>query len=94
MRSLNTDAYTKGILPSDTPPYAGLTADVIQRELTSELPQWILSCYGPGRDTPEQLFGGYPREQSFEEMRLHWMHGAMQGNQQTAVSRHAGVGSW
>ncbi|GAB1318144.1 Nucleoporin AMO1 [Madurella fahalii] len=72
--------------PGDPPPYAGLTADIIQRELTSELPQWILSCYGPGRDAPEQLFGGYPREQSFEEMRLHWMHGAMQGNQQAALN--------
>ncbi|SPQ24285.1 8240401d-6c40-43cd-a661-6df2218d238b [Thermothielavioides terrestris] len=41
----------------DSPPYPGLTADAIQRDLTSELPQWILSCYGPGRDAPEQLWG-------------------------------------
>jgi len=65
--------------------YAGLTEEIVQRDLTSELPGWILSCYGPGRDAPEQLFGGNPREQSFEEMRLHYMQGAMNGNPQAAV---------
>lgn len=51
----------------------------------NELPTWILSCYGPGKDAPEQLFGGYPREQSFEEIRLHFMQGAMAGNPAKAV---------
>ncbi|AEO68441.1 uncharacterized protein THITE_2117979 [Thermothielavioides terrestris NRRL 8126] len=71
---------------ADSPPYPGLTADAIQRDLTSELPQWILSCYGPGRDAPEQLWGGYPREQSFEEIRLHYMMGAMAGNPNGALN--------
>ncbi|KAL2166093.1 hypothetical protein VTG60DRAFT_3301 [Thermothelomyces hinnuleus] len=71
---------------SDTPAYPGLTAEAIERDLRSELPQWILSCYGPGRDAPEQLWGGYPREQSFEEIRLHFMLGAMAGNPQGALS--------
>ncbi|KAI0141878.1 hypothetical protein GGR57DRAFT_395503 [Xylariaceae sp. FL1272] len=48
-----------------------ISKDLIKTDLTTELPQWILSSYGPGRDAPEQLFGGYPREQSFEEIRLH-----------------------
>jgi nucleoporin NUP42 len=70
---------------ADTPPYPGLTVDAIERDLRAELPQWILSCYGPGRDAPEQLWGGYPREQSVEEIRLHFMMGAMAGNPQGAV---------
>jgi hypothetical protein len=69
----------------DGPQYPGLTEEIIQRDLTAELPLWILSCYGPGRDAPEQLFGGPQREQSFEEMRMHYMLGAMNGNPQGAV---------
>jgi nucleoporin NUP42 len=63
-----------------------ITGDVIERDLTSEIPQWILSAYAPGRDAPGQLFGGYPREQSFEEMRLHFYTGKAAGNEQQAVS--------
>ncbi|KAM7203133.1 hypothetical protein V8F20_004075 [Naviculisporaceae sp. PSN 640] len=63
----------------------GITADQIQKDLTSELPQWILSCYGPGKEAPEQLFGGYPREQSFEEIRLFFMEGLAKGNPQGAL---------
>ncbi|KAF4980892.1 hypothetical protein FZEAL_3177, partial [Fusarium zealandicum] len=63
-----------------------ITAEVIERDLASETPQWILSAYGPGRDAPEQLFGGYPREQSFEELRLHFMMGKASGNEQQALS--------
>ncbi|RKF79767.1 Nucleoporin AMO1 [Golovinomyces cichoracearum] len=44
--------------------------NVIISDLTSEKPQWVLSAYSPGRHLPAQLFGGYPREQSFEEIRL------------------------
>ncbi|KAI5467085.1 hypothetical protein BGZ63DRAFT_459133 [Mariannaea sp. PMI_226] len=62
-----------------------ITADVIERDLTSETPQWILSSYAPGRDAPGQLFGGYPREQSFEEMRLHFYAGKAAGNEQQAL---------
>ncbi|EGS22464.1 uncharacterized protein CTHT_0020020 [Thermochaetoides thermophila DSM 1495] len=71
---------------SEPPHYPGLSEDAIQKDLTSELPTWILSCYGPGRDAPEQLFGGYPREQSFEEIRLHFYNGLMAGNPQGALN--------
>jgi nucleoporin NUP42 len=60
----------------------GITADQIRKDLTVELPQWILSCYAPGKDAPEQLFGGYPREQSFEELQLHYRNGVQAGNEQ------------
>ncbi|KAF5010693.1 hypothetical protein FDECE_3153 [Fusarium decemcellulare] len=63
-----------------------ITAEAIERDLTSETPQWILSAYAPGRDAPEQLFGGYPREQSFEELRLHFMTGKASGNEQQALN--------
>ena len=46
---------------------------------------WILSAYGAGRDPPLQLFGGYPREQSFEEVRLHHYQLAASGNEQQAI---------
>ena len=52
-------------------PYA-LDEDVIRTDLTTERPIWILSSYGPGKNAPAQLFGGLPRERSFEEMR--WLH--------------------
>ncbi|KAI0205900.1 hypothetical protein F4808DRAFT_184466 [Astrocystis sublimbata] len=57
--------------PQDgTNPYK-VTKDSIKVDLADERPTWILSCYGPGKDAPEQLFGGYPREQSLEEVMLH-----------------------
>lgn len=62
-----------------------LHPDTIVKDLTEERPQWILSAYGPGRDAPEQLWGGAV-EQSFEEMRLHFEMGAAAGNPQGAVS--------
>jgi len=46
---------------------------------------WILSAYGPGRLTPLQLFGGHPREQSFEELRLRHYELAATGKQQQAI---------
>ncbi|KAK3997813.1 nucleoporin AMO1 [Cladorrhinum sp. PSN332] len=84
--ALNSGGQSSQSRAPDAAPYAGLTEDIIQRDLTSELPTWILSCYGPGRDAPEQLFGGSPREQSFEEMRLHYMMGEMNGNPQAALN--------
>lgn len=62
-----------------------LSKETIQKDLAEERPSWILSAYGPGRDAPEQLWGGYPIEQSFEEMRLHYMMGEASGNAQGAV---------
>ncbi|KAM4056572.1 zinc finger C-X8-C-X5-C-X3-H type (and similar) domain-containing protein [Hirsutella rhossiliensis] len=64
-----------------------ISADVITKDLTIEKPQWILSAYAPGRDAPDQLFGGFPREQSFEELRLHYMAGKASGNEQQALSQ-------
>lgn len=44
-----------------------------------------MSAYGPGRDAPQQLFGGQPREQSFEELRLRHYELASTGNQPQAI---------
>ncbi|CCF37607.1 CCCH zinc finger protein [Colletotrichum higginsianum] len=71
---------------SDALPYQ-LSREAIEKDLTSEAPQWILSAYGPGRDAPEQLFGGPMREQSFEEMRLLHLMATAAGNPQQALSQ-------
>ncbi|KAI3392393.1 hypothetical protein diail_5744 [Diaporthe ilicicola] len=68
-----------------------LSKDTIQKDLAEERPSWILSAYGPGRDAPEQLWGGYPMEQSFEEIRLHYMMGEASGNAQGALSEIQGL---
>ena len=57
----------------------------IVTELKNERPQWIISAYGPEKELPVQLFGGYPREQSFEELRLRHYELAAAGNPQQAV---------
>ena len=57
----------------------------ITNDLSKERPQWILSAYGPGRDAPLQLFGGQPREQSFEELRVRHYELTAQGVQQQAI---------
>ncbi|KAA6411233.1 MAG: hypothetical protein FRX48_04513 [Lasallia pustulata] len=62
-----------------------LTKDGITDDLTKDLPIWILSAYGPGRDAPRQLFGGHPREQSFEEARLRYYELTASGNPQQAI---------
>lgn len=54
-------------------------------DLTTELPQWILSAYGPGLKAPVQLFGGEEREKSFEEMRLNHYALRAQGQEALAV---------
>lgn len=74
---------------TSAPATYSLNKDTIYKDLTEERPSWILSAYGPGRDAPEQLWGGYPIEQSFEEARLHFMMGQMAGNPQGAVSSSA-----
>lgn len=76
----------------DAPPFT-LNKDTIYKDLTEERPSWILSAYGAGRDAPEQLWGGYPIEQSFEEARLHFLMGQIAGNPQGAVSSSIGLGS-
>ncbi|CCC12157.1 hypothetical protein SMACR_05895 [Sordaria macrospora] len=61
-------------------------AKAIQKDLTDELPSWILSAYAPGKEPPEQLFGGEQREQSFEEIRLYYMNGLAAGNPEGALN--------
>ena len=71
---------------SKTPDLAyHLDKDVISKDLTSERPLYILSAYGPGRDAPQQLFGGQPREQSFEELRFRHYELASAGNEAQAI---------
>ncbi|KAI0108824.1 hypothetical protein F4776DRAFT_657390 [Hypoxylon sp. NC0597] len=65
-----------------------LSKDAIKLDLTVERPSWLLSCYGPGRDAPEQLFGGYPREQSLEEVMVYIRSSS---NQQQAESEVRGL---
>lgn len=63
-----------------------MTKDGIEGDLRNEKPQWPFSAYGPGRDAPIQLFGGFPLEQSPEEMRVLYYREAASGNPQPAVS--------
>ncbi|KAI0593962.1 hypothetical protein F4775DRAFT_575584 [Biscogniauxia sp. FL1348] len=74
---------TGGNRPQDGPNPYKITKEGIKVDLADERPTWILSCYGPGRDAPEQLFGGYPREQSLEEVMV-YIRGS--GNQQQAMA--------
>ena len=62
-----------------------LEKDRVKKDLTEDRPRYILSAYGPEKDLPIQLFGGYPREQSFEELRLRHYELAFQGSQQQAI---------
>ncbi|KAL3468505.1 hypothetical protein BJX64DRAFT_295742 [Aspergillus heterothallicus] len=48
-------------------------------------PDWLFSCYGPGRNAPKQLFGGPQRELSFEELRLRHYEAAAGGNPGPAI---------
>jgi len=46
-----------------------------------------MSSFGPGVDAPIQLFGGYPLEQSMEEVRVqHYLAMAMGNGVEQAVS--------
>lgn len=62
-----------------------LNKENIIADLKDERPQWPFSAYGPGRDAPRQLFGGFPIEQSPEEMRALYYAAQASGNPQTAV---------
>ncbi|KAG6010553.1 hypothetical protein E4U21_005906 [Claviceps maximensis] len=64
-----------------------INIETIQKDLLTEAPTWILSAYAPGRNAPEQLFGGYPREQSFEEMRLYHLMAKASGTEQQAIEQ-------
>ncbi|KAI4254779.1 MAG: hypothetical protein LQ352_002904 [Teloschistes flavicans] len=58
---------------------------IVSHDLTADRPLYILSAYGPGKDAPEQLFGGQPREQSFEELRFRHYELAVAGNEAQAI---------
>lgn len=63
-----------------------MTKEGIEGDLRNERPKWPFSAYGPGRDAPLQLFGGFPLEQSPEEMRVLYYQAIASGNPQPAVS--------
>ncbi|KAL4951448.1 hypothetical protein BDW69DRAFT_39128 [Aspergillus filifer] len=65
----------------------GVTAEDIKTDLLAGKgrPDWIFSCYGPGRNAPKQLFGGPDREKSFEELRLRHYEAAATGNPGPAI---------
>lgn len=62
-----------------------VTRDGIEADLKNEKPTWPFSAYGPGKDAPTQLFGGFPLEQSPEEMRVLYYQAVASGNTQVAV---------
>ncbi|KAJ5820076.1 hypothetical protein N7474_005667 [Penicillium riverlandense] len=71
-------------------PFAGIygvNANDIKLDLTvgKGRPEWVLSSYSPQRHVPRQLFGGQPREQSMEEMRLRHYELAAAGNMNQAI---------
>ncbi|KAF2155330.1 hypothetical protein K461DRAFT_292200 [Myriangium duriaei CBS 260.36] len=68
----------------DDLPY-NLSRDLVVADMKEERPQWPFSAYGPGKDAPRQLFGGFPIEQSPEEMRVLYYLAQASGNPQTAV---------
>ncbi|KAI9901975.1 hypothetical protein N3K66_003792 [Trichothecium roseum] len=72
--------------PQDLLDKYNISTDTIKKDLTVELPQWVLSSYGPGKNAPELLFGGFPREQSTEEVRLQFYQAKAAGNEQQALN--------
>ncbi|KAF2459585.1 hypothetical protein BDY21DRAFT_362290 [Lineolata rhizophorae] len=71
-------------LPLDNLPYL-IVPDAIETDLRFERPLWPCSAYGPGRDAPRQLFGGYPIELSPEELRAMFYKGMSQGDTAQAI---------
>lgn len=63
----------------------GLNRNIFDEDLNRERPQWIMSAYGPGLGAPIQLFGGFPLEQSMEEIRVQHYLALAAGNQQQSV---------
>lgn len=72
---------------ADTHYSYSLSTSDIKTDLTpgQGRPEWVFSCYGPGRNAPKQLFEGPQREQSFEELRLRHYEAAAAGNAEQAV---------
>lgn len=63
----------------------GVSSREIEEDLSLDNVQWPLSCYGPGKDAADQLFGGEPIETSPEELRLTYYLAAAQGNPQAGA---------
>ncbi|KAL9581671.1 MAG: hypothetical protein Q9212_003760 [Teloschistes hypoglaucus] len=73
------------LTPVDARLHFCIDKKLLSNDLTSDRPLYILSAYGPGKDAPEQLFGGQPREQSFEELRFRHYELAAAGNEAEAI---------
>ncbi|KAL9085964.1 MAG: hypothetical protein Q9165_007326 [Trypethelium subeluteriae] len=56
----------------------------IYEDLLYSRPLWPFSAYAPGKNAPKQLFGGFPIEQSPEEIRLLHYRGVASGQMQQA----------
>jgi len=74
-----------------------ITGDSIKLDLTTDLPIWPLSSYGPGKNAPLQLMEG-DIEQSPEEMRVRHYLAIAKGNIQESVrciySKHTLVNAY
>ncbi|KAE8145629.1 hypothetical protein BDV25DRAFT_133622 [Aspergillus avenaceus] len=82
---LNWDILKHGV--NQTQSFYGITTADIKTDLTAGKgrPEWVFSCYGPGRNAPKLLFGGPQREQSFEELRLRHYEAVATGSPERAV---------
>ncbi|KAL9079528.1 MAG: hypothetical protein Q9157_001586 [Trypethelium eluteriae] len=73
---------------SDTDKIASNRYDIEEEDIYEDLlnsrPEWPFSAYAPGKNAPRQLFGGFPIEQSPEEIRLLHYRGAASGQMQQA----------
>lgn len=58
---------------------------MLQDELSTERPIWMMSCYAPVVQGEVQLFGGFPLEQSQEEIRTLHYQALATGNIQQSV---------
>ncbi|PHH75924.1 hypothetical protein CDD82_4215 [Ophiocordyceps australis] len=63
-----------------------ISVELLENDLTADLPEWILSSYAPGKNAPEQLFGGIQCEQSFEELRFMHMQAQAAGHEGQAIA--------
>ncbi|THW91887.1 hypothetical protein D6D15_03575 [Aureobasidium pullulans] len=96
-QALGNNSFGQGNRNNQRPPAPGrgeqynsqnsyaVTKEGIEGDLRNERPKWPFSAYGPGRDAPLQLFGGFPLEQSPEEMRVLYYQAIASGNPQPAI---------
>lgn len=60
---------------------------MLQIDLVQERPEWVCSCYGPGRDPPINLLGGSDLEISPEELRVDHYLKLMNNQGEESVSK-------